>query len=54
LEREGIAVAPGACFGEPYDNHLRISAVVDEAELRDAARRIVKAVEEGIWRKDDA
>jgi len=49
LEREGIAVAPGACFGEPYDNHLRISAVVDEAELRDAARRIVKAVEERIW-----
>ena len=49
LEREGIAVAPGACFGEPYDNHLRISAVVDEPELRDAARRIVKAVEERIW-----
>ena len=49
LEREGIAVAPGKCFGEPYDNHLRISAVVDEPELRDAARRIVKAVEERIW-----
>ena len=49
LEREGIAVAPGKCFGEPYDNHLRISAVVDEAELRDAAKRIVKAVEERIW-----
>ena len=54
LEKEGIAVAPGKCFGEPYDDHLRISAVVDEAELRDAARRIVKAVEERIWRKDDA
>ena len=49
LEKEGIAVAPGKCFGEPYDDHLRISAVVDEAELRDAARRIVKAVEERIW-----
>ena len=54
LEREGIAVAPGKCFGEPYDDHLRISAVVDEAELRDAAKRIVKAVEGGIWRKDCA
>ena len=54
LEREGIAVAPGKCFGEPYDDHLRISAVVDEPELRDAARRIVKAVEERIWLRDDA
>jgi len=25
---------------------------VDEAELRDAAGKIVKAVEEEIWRKD--
>jgi len=52
LEKEGVAVAPGACFGEYYDDHLRISAVVDEAELRDAAGKIVKAVEEEIWRKD--
>ena len=52
LEEEGIAVAPGACFGEYYDDHLRISAVVDEDELRDAAHRIVEALEREIWRKD--
>ena len=52
LEEEGIAVAPGACFGEYYDDHLRISAVVDEDELRDAAHRIAEALEREIWRKD--
>ena len=52
LEEEGISVAPGACFGEYYDDHLRISAVVDEDELRDAAHRIVEALEREIWRKD--
>ena len=52
LEKEGIAVAPGACFGEYYDDHLRISAVVDEDELRDAAQRIVEALKGEIWRKN--
>ena len=52
LEEEGIAVAPGACFGEHYDDHLRISAVVNEDELRDAAHRIVEALEREIRRKD--
>ncbi len=46
LEKKGVAVAPGACFGEDYDNHLRISAVLDEEPLREACKRIREAVEE--------
>jgi len=46
LEKKRVAVAPGACFGENYNNHLRISAVLDGDPLREACRRIREAVEE--------
>jgi aspartate aminotransferase len=46
LEEKGVAIAPGACFGQSYNNHLRISAVLDEKPLREACRRIREAVEE--------
>ncbi len=39
LEEMEVAVAPGACFGD-YNNHLRISAVLDEKPLREACKRI--------------
>ncbi|MEM2189133.1 MAG: pyridoxal phosphate-dependent aminotransferase [Nitrososphaerota archaeon] len=46
LEEKGVAIAPGACFGQSYNNHIRISAVLDEKPLREACRRIREAVEE--------
>ncbi len=46
LEEKDVAIAPGACFGQSYDNHIRISAVLDEKPLREACRRIREAVEE--------
>jgi len=46
LERKRVSIAPGACFGEDYNNHLRISAVLDGEPLREACRRIREAIEE--------
>lgn len=46
LEKKSVAIAPGACFGKSYDNHLRISAVLDDEPLREACRRIREALEE--------
>ncbi|MCS7132661.1 MAG: pyridoxal phosphate-dependent aminotransferase [Aigarchaeota archaeon] len=45
LEELRVAVAPGACFGSHYNNHLRISAVLDDEPLREACRRIREALE---------
>ena len=45
LEEKHVAVAPGASFGA-YDNYLRISAVLDDEDLREACRRIREGVEE--------
>ena len=44
LEEKEVAVAPGACFGD-YNNHLRISAVLDEKPLREACKRIREFLE---------
>jgi len=44
LEDKSVAVAPGACFGN-YDNHLRISAVLNEKPLREACKRIREELE---------
>ncbi len=44
LEEKEVAVAPGACFGD-YNNHLRISAVLDENPLREACKRIREFLE---------
>ena len=46
LEEKRVAVAPGSCFGEAYQNYLRISAVLDDEPLREACRRIREFVEE--------
>ena len=45
LEEKGVVVAPGACFGR-YDDHLRISAVLDEDRLREAIKRLREGLEE--------
>jgi len=45
LEEKRVAVAPGSCFGEAYQNYLRISAVLDDEPLREACRRIREFVE---------
>ena len=46
LEEKGVGVAPGTSFGEGYSNHIRISAVRPEEELREGARKLIEAVEE--------
>jgi len=46
LEEREVAVAAGASFGEEYNNHLRISAVLSEEPLREACKRIREALEE--------
>jgi aspartate/methionine/tyrosine aminotransferase len=46
LEEKSVAIAPGACFGQKYNNHIRISAVLDEKPLREACKRIREAAEE--------
>lgn len=46
LEKKKVSIAPGACFGEDYNNYLRISAVLDGEPLREACRRIREAIEE--------
>jgi aspartate aminotransferase len=53
LEEKSVAIAPGACFGQSYNNHIRISAVLDEKPLREACRRIREAVEEHSWGSGD-
>jgi len=45
LEERQVAIAPGSCFGGGYGNHIRVSAVLDEDELREACRRIREALE---------
>lgn len=46
LEKKRVSIAPGACFGEDYNNYIRISAVLDGEPLREACRRIREALEE--------
>jgi alanine-synthesizing transaminase len=42
IEHAGVAVAPGAGFGEYGDEHLRIALVENEQRIRQAARSIRK------------
>ena len=40
LEKAGVAVAPGAGFGEYGDEHVRIALVENEQRIRQAARQV--------------
>ena len=42
LEREAVAVAPGAAFGTAARNHLRASFCASEADVREGMRRIAR------------
>lgn len=40
LEQEQVAVVPGKCYGENYDNYIRIAYTLDIPYLKDAVVRI--------------
>jgi alanine-synthesizing transaminase len=42
MDEAGVAVAPGAGFGEHGDNHVRIALVENEQRIRQAARNLKK------------
>lgn len=46
LERANVAVAPGVGFGECGDGFVRVGLLTTEDRLREAALRIVRAVQE--------
>ena len=40
LRARNVAVAPGSCFGEVADHHVRISLAASEEEIERAVREI--------------
>ena len=51
LDRAGVAVLPGSCFGNVGARWVRISLLKDGAELERAVRRIAAALED-TWRRE--
>ncbi|MFZ0610509.1 MAG: LL-diaminopimelate aminotransferase [Xanthobacteraceae bacterium] len=47
VEKAGVAVAPGAGFGEHGEGHVRIALVENEQRIRQAARNIRRFLETG-------
>jgi alanine-synthesizing transaminase len=47
VEKAGVAVAPGAGFGEYGEGHVRIALVENEQRIRQAARNIRRFLETG-------
>src|SRR5438270_12479357 len=47
VEKAGVAVSPGAGFGEPGEGHVRIALVVNEQRIRQAARNVRRFLESG-------
>jgi arginine:pyruvate transaminase len=45
LDEEGVVTMPGESFGEGGVGHLRVALTVDEAQIAEACRRIVKLAE---------
>jgi alanine-synthesizing transaminase len=47
VEKAGVAVSPGAGFGEHGEGHVRIALVENEQRIRQAARNIRRFLETG-------
>ncbi|MDR0581905.1 MAG: aminotransferase class I/II-fold pyridoxal phosphate-dependent enzyme [Prevotellaceae bacterium] len=47
VEEQGVALIAGNCFGEAYDNYVRISYCVDLAVLKEALDKVKLFVERG-------
>jgi alanine-synthesizing transaminase len=45
VEKAGVAVSPGAAFGEHGEGHVRIALVENEQRIRQAARNIRRFLE---------
>jgi arginine:pyruvate transaminase len=45
LEEEGVVTMPGESFGAGGSGHLRVALTVDEAQITEACKRIVRLAE---------